>query len=500
MNYQESSPRTLLVPICEKSVGAEVVCEHVLPDYEEEIRRLLRVNVTVLPPESYVGAGNASFVGALRFDVWYLSPEGKLCTVKVNEGYELTAPLEKETDVDTSDEIPAFCDVLSEGVNSRVLAPRKLSLKCRLRGRVRAYGHAPLTEEMRGDFSPEGIERLAETAEAAVFASTLSEEFSVSGELETGHSGELRVLGGEGNLHLSQVQCEDGALLCRGDLILRVLAENGDGAPYVLRASLPFSERVEGEGFRSGMSARAYGAVTDLTLSEADGKVSADATFRLAAEAQENVGVPYTRDLYSTARKTEAAIGERRYPHAAAVRMGNFTQSLYEPLEKYGLENGAEILDLSASAVAENLLCDKGRWALVGESRMNLLVLFGGEYRCIEIPVPFRYEFEAECGEPESFFAELHMTGGRARAEGGKLALDCEMGVSLRFCLLHKAQMLREVTFGERVEESEACVVCFPRGGDTLWEIAKRYHAPTARLRAQVKDNETLPHYLIVKN
>lgn len=499
MNYQESSPRALSVPICERSVGTEVACEYVLPDYEEEIRRLLRVSVCILPPESFVGGGNASFMGVLRFDLLYLSPEGKLCMAKVSEGYELSAPLEKDTDVDYSDEITAFCDVSCEGVNSRVLAPRKLSLRCRLRGRVRAYGRATVTETMHGEFSPEGLERLTGTADTAVFARALSEELAVSGELETGHTGELRIIGGEGSVHISQVQCEDEALLCRGDVLLRVLASVDDGEPFVLRGSLPFSERVEGEGFCEGMSARAWGAVTDLSLSELDGKVSADASFKLSAEAQENVGVPYTRDLYSTVRKTEAVLSTRSYPHAAACRMGNFTQSLYEPLEKFQLENDTEVVDFSASALAENVLCDRGRWALVGESRMKLLVRSGGEYRCLEIPVPFRYEFEGEEGEPESFFAELHMTGGRARVDGTKLALDCEMGVSLRLCVREDAQMLREATFGERVVGGEDCVVCFPRGGDTLWEIAKRYHAPLSRLRAQVSGDD-LPSYLIVKN
>jgi hypothetical protein len=213
------------------------------------------------------------------------------------------------------------------------------------------------------------------------------------------------------------------------------------------------------------------------------------------------VGVPYTRDLYSTVRQTESVFGKKRYPHAAACRMGNFTQSLYESLDKFQLESDAEVLDFSASATAESVICDRGRWALVGESRMNLLVKSGGEYRCLDIPVPFRYEFEGECGEVESFFAELHMTGGRARVDGTKLALECEMGVSLRLCLAREAQMLREVNFGARVEVCEDCVVCFPRGGDTLWEIAKRYHTPQARLRAQIKaGDESLPSYLIVKN
>lgn len=500
MNYQESSPRVLLVPICERGVGSEVTCEYVLPDYEEEIRRLLRVNVTVVPPLCYVGAGNASFSGTVCFELLYLSPEGKLCTAKLTEGYELSAPLEKDAEVDFSDEIPVFCDVWSEGVTGRVLAPRKLSLRCRLRSRVRAYGRAALSESMTGDFSPEGLERLSGEAEAAVFAGAVSEEFSVTGELEASHSGELRIIGGEGTVHVSQVQCEEGGVLCRGEVLLRVLATSDESEPHSLSASLPFAERVEGDGFCGGMSARAFGAVSDLSLEESEGKIIADATVRLVAEAQENVSVPYTRDLYSTTRETETVHGVRQYPHAALCRLGNFTQSLYEPLEKYGLEADTRVLDLSASAVAESVLCDHGRFALVGESCFHLLTLSGGEYRCVDIPVPFRYEFEGACGEVESFFAELHMTGGRARVEGAKLALECEMGVSLRVCLAREAQMLREAHFGARVQDIADSVVCFPRGGDTLWEIAKRYHTPTARLRAQVKDENSLPSYLIVKD
>ena len=501
MNYQDTTSRALFLSVCEKSLVSDVTTEYALPDYEEEIRRLLRVNVTLVPPASYVGSGNACFSGTLRFDLLYLSPDGKLCMSKVSENFELSAPIDKDAEIDYSDEILAFCDILPESLVSRVLAPRKVSLKCRLRTKIRAYGKSLPSEKMTGDFSPEGIERLAGVAEAAVFTSAVSEDFDLSGETEVPRTGALSVLFGEGNVHIFEAQCSDGEVLCKGELAVRAVVTSGDSEPYAVTARLPFSERVEGDGFRSSMSCRAYGVMTELSLDEAEEKLGISARIRLAAEAQENVSVPYTRDLYSVAHKTEASYGRVVYPCAVACRNGNFTQSLYEPLKNFDIPKDAEILDFSATAYAENAICERGKWALVGESRMSLLILSGGEYRNVEIPIPFRYEFEGECGESESLFSELHMTGGRARIDGDRLALECEMGVSLRLCIARDAQMLREVSFGEKVLEGEEYIVCFPSKGDTLWENAKRYHVPLSRLRAKNKldEKDTLGAFLIIK-
>ncbi len=500
MNLSETVSRALPLSICDRQVSGEVVVEHLLPDYEAEIRRLLRVTVTPSLPSSYVGGGNAAFSGTLCFTMLYVSPEGKLCTAKTTGDYELSAPLDKEADVDYADEILAFCDLTPEATVSRVLSPRKVSLKCRLRAKIRAYGRHTPTETLSGNFSPEGIERLADTASVARLASALSEDIEVFGELEPTRAGEPRVIGCEGCVHLSEAVSEEGAALCRGEVALRVLMDGEEGVPYLLSARLPFAERVEGEGFREGMSVRAYGALQDAAAELQDGKIALRAALRLGAEGQENTPVSFTRDLYSTRHETATTYEKRRYPHAALCRTGNFTQSLYEPLEAYDIPADAEILDLTATARAEDLLCDRGKWALAGETRLCLLFLTGGEYKTAEIPLPFRYELEGECGKVESYFADIHMTGGRARVDGARLAVDCEIGVSLRAGTVGEATVLKEASFGARVPACEDYVVCFPTPDDSLWEIGKRYHTPLARLRAlnSLAENDNLGDYLIV--
>lgn len=500
MSYQDGAPGALTVLVCDKAVGGDVSLEYVLPDYEEEIRRLLKVRVTLLPPASYVGGGNASFSGTVRFELLYVSPEGKLCTVEAQENYELSAPLDKDAGIDYADEIFACCDLQPESTVSRVLAPRKVSLKCRLRARIRAYGKRMLAERMTGDFSPEGIERLAGMASCARFA-VGEGEFDVDGETEVKASGDWYVIGGGGEVHVSEVQCGEGEALCRGELFVSALLADGEGRPMAVQAHLPFSERIEGEGFTGGMGCHVRGAAEDLSLEPTDGKLAIRGNVRLCVTGQGNGEVPYTKDLYSTVKQTRTQYEKITVPHAAVCRNGNFTQSLYEALADYDLPSDAEILDMWATANATDCICDRGKWALVGESCMTLLVGAGDEYKCVDIPVPFRYEFEGECGRPESYFAEVCMTGGRARIDGDRLAIECEMGVSVRVCTADEITALCEVEFGESVEACDECVVCFPGKGETLWEIAKRYHEPIAALRARngLGDSDETAEFLVIK-
>lgn len=500
MSNHDSAPRSLAISVCERSVSGEITTEYSMPDYEPEVRRLLRVNAVILPPSSYVGSGTASFSGNVRFDILYSSPDGELCRTSTTEGFELSAPLEKDADIDYSDEILAFCDVQPESMVSRVTAPRKMTLRCRLRARIRAYGHSMPVEKLTGDFDPAGIERRCGVADCASFAHAVSEIFDVSDDTEPTRQGELRVIGGEGTVQVSEAQATDGMVSCRGDVILRILVQSGDTSPYVLTSKLPFAENVEGDGFESGMACCAWGQVCEITAEAADGRVHVGASFQLCADAQENLPIPYTRDLYSAVREVTSTFGKVEFPHAVACRTGNFTQSLYEPPEHFDIPADAEILDFSAHATVDSALCERGKWALVGETRMNLLFLTEGEYRTQEIPIPFRYEFDGECGEVESLFADVHMIGGRARMDGGRLAIDCEMGISFRLCVARDATVLREATFGAEVPQNDECVICFPTKGDTLWEIAKRYHAPLSRLRAlnHLDSDDALGEYVII--
>jgi hypothetical protein len=69
--------------------------------------------------------------------------------------------------------------------------------------------------------------------------------------------------------------------------------------------------------------------------------------------------------------------------------------------------------------------------------------------------------------------------------DGERVGVDAELAVSLRTCRSAPFTALTEFTQGEEVTRRRGeYVICFPAPTDTVWSVAKRYHAPMAGLTA----------------
>lgn len=496
MNNTTPIPTTTLhLPICDKVVTAEVICDYSMPDYQPEVRRLLRVRADVGTPASYVGAGRAEFAGALRFHILYAGNDGKLYSATVSDNYEMAAPLDKDADVDYSDELIASCDVSAESVTGRVTAPRKLSLRCRLRGRIRAFGRHRLCERLMGAVPESGIERLAGESQAAVLCPRTTESFTLSDEVPAeGREGELRVISAEAALSVSETLPSEEGVGCRGEAHLKILAcrDGADDVPFVMTRRVPFAVNLSADGYDGEVCCRAVARCDELTAEVTeDGRVLCDLSCTVTVEGQKNLPVSYTADLYATDRESGATFTEYKFPRAARCIGGNFTQSVYEPLTSFGMDGDCEAVDLCGTAAVESVVYDRGHWVITGDSRLNLLVSDGEEYAAHDIVLPFRYEADGEEGVPMLVSADVTMVSGRARIESGRLGLECEMAVSARICTEGSLVALSEARFGEAWQQPTEMVVAFPTRGETLWELAKRYHVSTsalARLNATPAD------------
>ncbi len=468
----------IYLPLCTKTTTTELTSDFSMPDYQPEIRRLLRVRTTVTPPSSYVGAGRAEFAGAVHFHILYSGNDGALYSATTAENYEISAPIDRDSDVDFSDDILAFCDIEPEMTVGRVTAPRKLSLRCRLRAQIKAFGRHRFCERIVGEAA--GIERLMGESTCAWLTGRAGESFTLSDEITPEvKDGELRVISSDATVNVSEtVPTEDG-VGCRGEVTLRLLTcrDGSDELPTVSLRRIPFSITVPTDDFNAETACRATGCCTDITAEvTADGRVLCELAAAVTVEGQQNVPVVYTADLFSTERQNDATYTEYRFPRAERCVSGNFTQSIYEPLNAFGLDENCEIVDITATAAVENITCERGRRVIAGNTRIHLLTHMEEEYAGHEITLPFRYETDGEEGELMLSSVEVTMTSGRARVEGGRLGVECEMAVSGRFCIEERLTALTEARFGEAVEKSTDMIIAFPGRDESRWGLAKRYH------------------------
>lgn len=485
MNENMTQNTTIYLPVCDKTVTTEAGCDYAMPDYQPEIRRLLRVRATVLPPASYVGAGKAEFAGAVRYDVLYAGNDGALYSASVTESYQLSAPISTDAEVDYSDELVAFCDPVAELLTGRVTAPRKLSLRCRLRGQIRAFGRRRLEEQLVGEVTDGTVQRLSAEASCIHLTPRISETFTLSEELAAEGDDTVRVVASDAVAVIREVSPVAEGVGCAGEVTLRLLLcrDGEESMPTTLCRRLPFSVTVPSDRFTPSMSCRATACCTEISVTVTeDGRILADLTGTVTAEGHESLSAHYTRDLYSTEREERAVFADYCFPASGQCFTGNFTQSLYEPVGSFGLAPDCEVIDADATATVENVTFEKGRRILTGDTRIGLLVKEGGEYAAHDLTIPFRYETEGEGGVPALRSAEAIPTSVRARIEGGRLSVECETAVSARICAEGRLQALTRAELGEPVTKPREMVVAFPERGESLWSVAKRYHVPVGTL------------------
>lgn len=480
MNYTDQmgtmGGEYVTLPLCEKRAGIESAGDFTLPDYQPEIRRVLSVTPTVLPPAKYVGGSGVELSGNVDYSVLYVGADGGLYTMPLSSEYHLTLPMDSEVDVDPMGGVSVLCDVVSEGVQARVTSPRKLSLRCRLRALVRAYGRMLMEERQVGEAPDASIYRRIGQSENLSVCSGLSDVIPLSCEL-SGVGEDARVVSAEGIPVVGEIRIGEEKLTASGEMLLKLLLARENGALEVLTKNLPFEGEVEMEGIDGEYECRATASVSELTVEvEEGGRILCSPSLLVEARGMKNREVRYTEDLFSSEREALCETERYRLPIALRCDRRNFSQSERIPFAEISLPEGASICDAWGVVLFEGCESVGTKYQLTGQSRYTLLCEKDGEYSATEVTLPLRYETEGGEGVPESFSAVGCVLSCRARVDGEMLCLDAEIAVSADFCGVREIEAVREVRFGEALcERGSRMTVYYPSADEDAWAVAKKY-------------------------
>ena len=83
------------VPFPVQNLTTEVAGDFTLPDYQPEIKRLLRIGVNLLPPNRFFGGGSTEMTGMLDYFVLYVGQDGGIYCAPLSSEYRLEAEQEK---------------------------------------------------------------------------------------------------------------------------------------------------------------------------------------------------------------------------------------------------------------------------------------------------------------------------------------------------------------------------------------------------------------------
>ena len=484
--YEMKDTVRMQATVGERTVLTELGQEFTLPDYQPEIKRLIRVKATVLPADKYVGGLSAECTGTVDYQILYTGNDGALYSTTQSGEYRFSVPTELPSDVELGEGI--VCDVTSvaEQMTGRVQAPRRLSVKCRLRSRIRFYA----TRAIGGVADGEDLERLyGESVCVRRFLGT-GEAVALADEiLCDANDRAMRVICAEGQVFLTEVTAGSGCVNCRGELCLKLLCCHDDAPtepPYTVTRRIPFTQSVPVDGAEVNCEASARGTCTELRVTVEEGRILCEASAVLEARAMRNERIAYVRDLYSTKRACETAHAQVVLPQMIRCANGNFSLNTAIPLEEVGIRAGLSVADLSGTVTVGETEVERGKYYLSGKCRFHAVLCGDGEFSAHELEVPFRYEMEGGDAIPADTDAAVDLISCRARVDGERIGLDAELAVSVALTADAQVALLTEAAFGSETERRHsAFTVCFPSREDTLWSVAKRYRIPVASLLAR---------------
>lgn len=481
----EARIQRVQLPICDRTLTTEVSGEVSLPDYQPEIKRLLRVSATVQPPSHYVGGGAMEFSGTVDYCIFYTGNDGQMYCFPTSENYAVRAPLEAGADFDLNDALTCYAVCEPEAIISRVSGPRRMSVKCRLRAHVKAYGSCVIEERHEGTLTAGGEERLLCETQTSVQSYVLGTPFVLSDEILPERDGEdtteYRIISGDAHVLISEAVCEDGRVNCRGDLLLKLLLgrEEGDALPVTIRRKLPIDHIVPLDGAATDSEATVIGHCTELDMSMEDGRVLCEVEIVPEVCARRNEAFTYTSDLYAVDRDSECEMKTYHLPRTLRCINGNLTQSESLSTDELGIDAACRVADIYGTAQIDGVETERGRYVVNGKCRYTLVLMCDGEMSAKEFERPFRYTADgtADAVDRLNWEGNVQVISARAHLDAERMAIDAELGICLYLSTEDEIRMVSSLKIGETLERPAGqMLLCYPTPADTLWSIGKRYH------------------------
>lgn len=497
-----AAPKRFQMPICDKTLNTEISTDFTLPDYQPEIRRILRVTPQILPPAKYVSGNSAELNGNIDYELLYVGSDGALYSAPLSAEYSMTVPLEISSDFDLNEGVTLIADISDESITTRVSAPRKLGIKCRLACRVKAYGMMVADERLSGEVDPMSIERLDMTCDTSLLLSGFGETIEVSDEF-TPSSSDMRVVSAVADANVVDVTASDGSANLSGEIMLKlILSPEGNSADSetVVR-KIAFGDQVEIDDLPAGADCRGRAYVSDVKVTVEEGRILCDLNVIPEVTAYSTTPMTYTRDIYSTQNYSECAYREYDLPTVLSVWNGNFSQSERILLAETPIQQGARLVDIWCKPTIEKLDTERGKYAICGQCKYTMLLESEGEYFTSELSAPFRYESDTPVCEHVGYDAECGVLSCRGRIEGGSIAIDSELCVSSALFGSNRIKTLSEVRFGDAVTRYDGdIVVCFPAPDDTAWSVSKKYFVPVSKIMGVSSPTDTLSGYVVINS
>ena len=466
---------TKTVPYCRevfretKTVQEHIEC--VVSDVNDDIGKIAWSEAQICLKSKEFGALDLSVGAAAELSVFYLSEErDRVLSMRLSRDFAVDfscGELSDKADVQVS--------LSCQGVQARVLNPRKLAVDLTVRAEAVCFVWDDLIVSLSADESAGGeLQLYSEQSDCVVCTQICEKSFIVSEQIPVMQEGIVRLLSSHAELVGRDCQMIGEKALIKGEALLRFGCEMREGsAPVFLEQSIPFSALID-----SGDEACALGELilqpTALyaELSDAiNGGRVIELELHAAAQAQfiKNVTLDYIVDAYSTLCPLQGL------ENTVTVSRGGAEFTLTgEARDEISLEDAA----VSVLSRHAQILSFAAKESVAAASALISLLLQNadGSYGCVQKLMSFEWQLPSAACKIDS----VRITELSARTGDGKMEIRASAVLRGTESAVAECRYLSgaELDTENRYDPASLpALTVVSRRGRSLWELAKRYHS-----------------------
>ena len=481
----------------------EVSEEFSLPDYVPEVRRLLNVRAQALPESKFISDlgenSHLEFSGSVTYTLIYTNDDMEICALPLSSNYEATVNLPSHPST-------VFIDTAVDSVACRVNAPRRLTIKTRLKSRILSTEEKAIEEKIANKSEGDELfmERLKKDTRSLSIMPISMQGIKVSDKLEGGDKIK-EPLWCDARVIISDAKIQSGGVSVRGSVYVKCMCK-GESGMVALEKSLPLAEEISVKGADSKDMARVIGRCISLSISNEENdsgdSLFFDLTYELEGEIIRQTDVELTRDCYSTKYETDTEYKSIAVFSCPGALCTSFTVN--ESIKRKS-KDVEEIIDIIANPVYEKAEFKSGKCVLTG--KLSVSVIGRGtmdsegnwEYLSESYELPIRYNCDVQKSlQDASVRCDFSPSRINAYFDGDKLICNAEIYVAYEIFEKAEETVLSFATIekDKEIKKEPACVrVYFPKEDDTVWSVSKKYHITSSSLKeANDISTDTLSH------
>ena len=485
--------------ILERTEICDLSDDYTLPDYMPAIGRVISCTATAAPPALYLGGGNAEFAGGVRYLLHYESAEDStLWCAELPSEYDHLISAERIPNLPSDPSaLAGLASAEAENVSARITAPRRLTVKSKIRLGMGISCASKFETAFRGDAddtdalryleasSPYGINSYGTSAPII-----LRDKIAYS-DLGLSDSESCRIISSRAKVMINRAEANGNTVECKGEINACMLytSEDENERPRRITRRIPFSAEIPMQTLAtvsaSPVGVRAYGVCPTVTTASDDDGINLEAALMLSAESAWISSLSYLKDVYSQNAECEISKNSIEYRVPIACFNGNATISAQSKLDSLGLDGGMKLLDYNAYVLpnVEWEITDSGKLVLNGKMKITAIADNGAELIPIEFESDFKYtadlpDVQGAASPKINIIADVCDI--KCRLDSERIYADCELCVSVLAEDEKKISAVSEVNMNSlpSADKSNArIIVYYPAKGETLWDVAKRYRA-----------------------